>query len=90
MKRGLGALLTIAMVLALVPAAVMSTIPPRDGGPMPQWYEDGMKADRNFLQFEHAWIKKVRDIKKARERFIAERGFYNRQLLSPASGGRFG
>jgi M6 family metalloprotease-like protein len=81
-KRGLVFFLALALVAAFVPTGVLSTTPPRDGGPMPQWYYDGLRADRNFLQFENAWIKKVRDIKKVRERFIHERGFYNRELLS--------
>jgi len=58
--------------------------PPKPGVDMPQAYFDRIKEDRDAFKFRHAWIDKTKRIKQNRERYIEERGFYNRQLLSPS------
>ncbi|MCK5618232.1 MAG: hypothetical protein KAJ17_02475, partial [Candidatus Krumholzibacteria bacterium] len=81
MRRGFAVILTLAILL--IPLSGLAQIyPPKPGVPMPQAYFDRMAEDRTAFQFQRAWIQKVEQIKKNREAYIQERGFYNRQFLS--------
>jgi M6 family metalloprotease-like protein len=81
MPRGFAVILTLAILL--IPLSAFAQIyPPKPGVPMPQAYFDRMAEDRTAFQFERAWIQKVEQIKKNREAYIQERGFYNRQFLT--------
>ncbi len=81
MRRGFAVILTFAILL--IPLSGLAQIyPPKPGVPMPQAYFDRMAQDRTVFQFQRAWIQKVEQIKKNREAYIQERGFYNRQFLT--------
>jgi M6 family metalloprotease-like protein len=81
MRRGFAVILILAILL--IPLSGLAQIyPPKPGVPMPQSYFDRMAADRTAFQFQRAWIQKVEQIKKNREAYIQERGFYNRQFLT--------
>jgi len=82
MKRGV---ILLFAVLAVFPLSAWAQIvPPGPGVELPQAYLDRIKEDRTAFQFQRAWLEKARLIKANREAYVEERGFYNRQLLSPA------
>jgi len=82
MRRAVGAILAIAFVV--IPLTVMAQIyPPKPGVELPQSYFDTLEKNRTAFRFERAWIQKVERIKKNRELYIEDRGFYNRMLLAP-------
>jgi M6 family metalloprotease-like protein len=83
MKRAAVSILAIASIVIPL-AGVAQIYPPRPGVEMPQAYFDRIQEDRSAFQFQRAWIQKAERVKRNREAYIQERGFYNRMLLSPA------
>jgi M6 family metalloprotease-like protein len=81
MKRGLAAILIVAFIV--VPLSGFAQVyPPKPGVEIPKHVIELMKQDRKAFQFERAWIQKVERIKKNREAYIEERGFFYRPFLT--------
>jgi M6 family metalloprotease-like protein len=88
MRRTL--LLVIAATVLAMPLVGLAQIyPPRPGVEIPRAYFDRVREDRTAFQFQRAWIQKVQRIKENREGYIAQRGFYHRQLLAPGQEQQF-
>jgi M6 family metalloprotease-like protein len=81
MKRGFALLVAVSFILVPLTGAAQ-IYPPKPGVEMPQAYFDRVAKDRTAFRFERAWIQKVERIKKNREAYIEDHGFYNRQLIS--------
>jgi M6 family metalloprotease-like protein len=82
MRRALAAIVVIVFVLIPLTGAAQ-VYPPKQGVEIPAQLVDQMRNDRNAFKFQNAWIKKVERIKRNREAYIEERGFYYRPLLAP-------
>ena len=63
-------------------ASLAQIVPPAPGVEIP---EEVMKSiqdrGRDGFQFQHAWIKKAEAARELRERFIEDRGFYQRDMM---------
>ena len=82
MRRSLAFFLVLSF--ASIPFASWAQIyPPKPGVEIPQSYLDRMKDDPTAFRFQRAWLQKVERIKKNREAYINERGFFHRQMLAP-------
>ena len=76
---------TLLTVILLLPmSAAFAIAPPAPGVAIPQAYLDRLEQDRNAFRFQNAWIQKVEDIRRNRARYIHERGFFHRDLVSAA------
>ena len=74
---------SVSIVLLSIPSVIVSQIhPPAPGVELPQAYYDRVRDDRNAFQFRHAWLEKTERIRQNRNRYIAERGFFNRDLIT--------
>ncbi|MCH7549853.1 MAG: M6 family metalloprotease domain-containing protein, partial [Candidatus Krumholzibacteriota bacterium] len=82
MKRFIAAITMIAAVSGGPAGAQI--VPPAPGVQMPDAYFEhkGTGKDKNAFRFRHAWIHKTEQIRRAREAYIEERGFYNRSLVA--------
>ncbi len=79
------AAVTLALLFVFATAAFAQVVPPAPGVVIPDEVLQSIKEHgKDGFQFKHAWIDKTRNIRDKRERFVDERGFYQRDML-PAS-----
>jgi len=92
MKRVLVVCLAFALVVCLTPGATFAKtrearvgpniISPAPGAPWPADYAEGRIVSQAVPPGARAWIQKTQRIRENRERYIAERGFYERGMLT--------
>lgn len=80
MKRFIAAITVIAA--ASGGPAGAQIVPPAPGVQMPDAYLERTGKDKNAFRFRHAWIHKAEEIRRAREAYIEERGFYDRRFIA--------
>jgi M6 family metalloprotease-like protein len=80
----------LCVLLASASAALAQIVPPAPGVKIP---EDVLKSENekgpNAFNFKHAWIHKAEVARQIRERFIDERGFYQRDMIPASERPRF-
>jgi M6 family metalloprotease-like protein len=81
MRRSLTVFLIIAFAFIPVNGAAQ-IYPPKPGVELPTSHLEQLKRDRTAFQFERAWIQKAERIKRNREAYIEERGFFYRPFLT--------
>ncbi len=65
-------------------------VPPAPGVEIPREVLESVKAQgKDGFQFQHAWIKKAEASREMRERYIDERGFYQRDMIPQAERPKF-
>ncbi len=76
--------------VCLASIANAQIVPPAPGVDLPQEVLESVKAHgKDGFQFKHAWIKKAEAAREARERYIDERGFYQRDMIPQAERPKF-
>jgi len=74
--------LAVTLILAATPAVLKAQpVPPSPGIEIPPALQEKFRDTEEF-GFQHAWIEKARMARENRERYIAGRGFYKRDMLS--------
>ena len=78
--------LTLVLILGLGASASFlraQPMPPAPGVEIPPSIRDAFTTKGNSpFEFQHAWIEKARIAKEKRERYIADRGFYKRDMMA--------
>ncbi|HXV13183.1 MAG TPA: M6 family metalloprotease domain-containing protein, partial [Candidatus Krumholzibacteria bacterium] len=79
------AAVTLALLCVFASLAKAQIVPPAPGVDIPdQVLQSVNEKGAGAFQFKRAWIEKARTTRAARERFIEERGFYQRDLIPAA------
>ncbi len=79
------AAITLALLLFLAPIARAKIVPPAPGVEIPEEVIQSVnEKGPGAFEFKHAWIHKAEAARAVRERFINERGFYQRDLIPAA------
>lgn len=75
-------LTALSLLLALASVAYGQVVPPAPGVELPDEVIQSMDVrGPGAFQFKRAWIEKAQKIRETRERFVAERGFYQRDMI---------
>ncbi len=78
-------LLTLGLLIVLASPSLAQIVSPAPGVEIPpEVIQSVNERGASAFQFQNAWIKKTEKIREARERFIASRGFYNRDMIPAA------
>ena len=77
-------LLTIAFAVAAAPTVRAQVVSPAPGVDMPPEVKENIQGKGKF-EFKHAWIDKTLKIKEARDQYLADRGFYKRDLMTASA-----
>lgn len=79
------AAVTSVLLFAFTTAAFAQIVPPAPGVEIPPEVIQSMnELGKGAFQFKHAWIEKAQIIRETRERFVDERGFYQRDMIPAA------
>jgi M6 family metalloprotease-like protein len=70
-------------VVILAPSAPAQPVSPAPGVEVSPEVLESLRS-RGMFEFKHAWIEKTRKTREARDAYMAERGFYKREMLQPA------
>ncbi len=75
----------LALLLSLVASAAFAQpTPPAPGVEIPRSLRENFADSEGRFQFGRAWIEKARIARENRERLIADRGFYKRDMVRAA------
>jgi len=81
MRRTLA--ISLCMIAIASTVSVAQITPPAPGVELPEEMRRSIDArGEGAFQFQNAWIQKAARAREARERFIQDRGFYQRDLLA--------
>ena len=76
--------LTLALGLLVTPSLIRAQIvSPAPGVEVPPEVLENTRG-KDMFQFRHAWIEKTRQARENRERYIADHGFYKRDMIETA------
>lgn len=76
-------LLTLSLGFGMTASPRAQVVPPAPGVELPASIRE-MHQKEGMFQFKHAWIEKAQKARENRERYIADRGFYKRDMLQAA------